>query len=88
MFYCTFEPQFRSFFINGVKPSSSFEAMLFVTRDLRLSPCERGNMDMSSPKLGALWRVMSRMTLVPKHDHISRNCWATFFRHPGLLPAT
>lgn len=42
----------------------------------------------SSPKLGALCRVISRMTLVPKHDHISRNCWATFFRLPGLFPAT
>lgn len=41
-----------------------------------------------SPKLGALWRVISRMTLVPKHDHISRNCWATFFSDPGLFPAT
>lgn len=40
------------------------------------------------PKLGALCRVMSRITLVPKQDHISRNCCATFFRDPCLLAAT
>lgn len=40
------------------------------------------------PKLGALCKVMSRITLVPKQDHIKRNCWATFFRDPGLLAAT
>jgi hypothetical protein len=40
------------------------------------------------PKLGALCKVMSRITLVPKQDHISRNCWATFFRDPCLLAAT
>lgn len=40
------------------------------------------------PKLGALCKVMSRITLVPKQDHINRNCWATFFRDPCLLAAT
>lgn len=40
------------------------------------------------PKLGALCKVMSRITLVPKQDHIRRNCWATFFRDPCLLAAT
>lgn len=27
----------------------------------------------NEPKLGALCSVMSRMTRVPKHDHINRN---------------
>lgn len=40
------------------------------------------------PKLGALCKVMSRITLVPKQDHIRRNCWATFFRDPCLFAAT
>lgn len=40
------------------------------------------------PKLGALCKVMSRITLVPKQDHIRRNCWATFLRDPCLLAAT
>ena len=40
------------------------------------------------PKLGALCKVMSRITLVPKQDHIKRNCWATFFSDPCLLAAT
>lgn len=40
------------------------------------------------PKLGALCKVMSRMTRVPKQDHIRRNCWATFFRDPCRLAAT
>lgn len=31
---------------------------------------------------------MSRITLVPKQDHIRRNCWATFLRDPCLLAAT
>lgn len=43
---------------------------------------------MALPKLGALCSVMSRITLVPKQDHIRRNCWATFFRDPCLLVAT
>lgn len=40
------------------------------------------------PKLGALCKVMSRITRVPKQDHIRRNCWATFFKEPCLLAAT
>lgn len=43
---------------------------------------------MALPKLGALCKVMSRITLVPKQDHIRRNCWATFFRDPCLFAAT
>lgn len=31
---------------------------------------------------------MSRITRVPKQDHIRRNCWATFFKEPCLLAAT
>ena len=42
---------------------------------------------MALPKLGALCKVMSRITLVPKQDHIKRNCWATFLRDPCLLAA-
>lgn len=56
------------------------------------SPEERGldadRAEVALPKLGALCKVMSRITLVPKHDHIKRNCWATFFRDPCLLAAT
>lgn len=40
------------------------------------------------PKLGALCKVMSRITRVPKQDHIRRNCCATFFKEPCLLAAT
>ena len=47
-----------------------------------------GTAGVALPKLGALCKVMSRITLVPKQDHIKRNCWATFFRDPCLLAAT
>ena len=39
------------------------------------------------PKLGALWSVMSRMTRVPKHDHISRNWRAMRRVRSGRLSA-
>lgn len=47
-----------------------------------------GEEGLALPKLGALCKVMSRITLVPKQDHIRRNCWATFFRDPCLFAAT
>lgn len=47
-----------------------------------------GRAGVALPKLGALCKVMSRITLVPKQDHIRRNCWATFLRDPCLLAAT
>ena len=49
---------------------------------------EMGRAGVALPKLGALCKVMSRITLVPKQDHIKRNCWATFFKDPCLLAAT
>lgn len=39
------------------------------------------------PKLGALWSVMSRITLVPKQDHISRNWRAVLRKEPGRFLA-
>lgn len=49
---------------------------------------DMGRAGAALPKLGALCKVMSRITLVPKQDHIKRNCWATFFSDPCLLAAT
>ncbi len=37
------------------------------------------------PKLGALCRVISRITRVPKHDHISKNCLAMRRNEPTFL---
>jgi len=44
-------------------------------------------MRVDKPKLGALCSVMSRMTLVPKHDHISRNWRAIRRVRSGREPA-
>ena len=37
------------------------------------------------PKLGELLSVISLMILVPKHDHIRRNCRAILLREPGFF---